>query len=68
MSRFIQHIKIATENIVLLGGPGTSKKEQYEYAEKMEKMLKRQLKEELEEIAADKFNIEENLWKFINKI
>ena len=50
MSNFINHIKLATENIVLISDTGISKKEHYEYAEKMEKMLKHQLKEELTEI------------------
>ena len=68
MSNFINHIKLATENIVLCGHPATSKKEQYAYAEKMEKMLKRQLKEELLEIISDHEMMEEKLGLFINKL
>ena len=40
MSNFINHIKLATENIVLISDTGISKKEHYEYAEKMEKTRK----------------------------
>lgn len=72
MSNFIEHIKLATENIVLCSGT-CSKKEHYEYAEKMEKMLKRQLKEELQEIV-DGFRTKggrmtmDLLKEFINKL
>lgn len=68
MSNFINHIKLATENIVLISDTGISKKEHYEYAEKMEKMLKRQLKEELLEIIGDHEMMEEKLGLFINKL
>ena len=49
MSNFIHYIKLATENIVLCSNT-CSKKEHYEYAKKMEEMLKGQLKEEMQEI------------------
>jgi predicted house-cleaning noncanonical NTP pyrophosphatase (MazG superfamily) len=68
MSNFINHIKLATENIVLCSSTGISKKDHYDYAEKMEKMLKRQLKEELQEIVADSTMMEERLCEFINKL
>lgn len=68
MSNFINHIKLATENIVLISDTGISKKEHYEYAEKMEKMLKHQLKEELLEIIGDHEMMEEKLGLFINKL
>lgn len=68
MSNFINHIKLATENIVLCGDVTTSKKDHYAYAEKMEKMLKRQLKEELLEIISDHEMMEEKLGLFINKL
>ncbi len=67
MSNFIDHIKLATENIVLCSGI-CSKKEHYEYAEKMEKMLKHQLKEELTEIVNDHEMMEERLCEFIQKL
>jgi len=68
MSNFINHIKLATENIVLISDTGISKKEHYGYAEKMEKMLKHQLKEELLEIIGDHEMMEEKLGLFINKL
>ena len=46
MSNFINHIKLALENTVMCRGSNPAK-ESYEYAEKMETMLKTQLKEEL---------------------
>jgi hypothetical protein len=67
MSKFIQHIKLATENIVLCSDT-CSKKDHYGYAEKMELMLKRQLKEEMEEMLSDMDNIKDNLNKFISKL
>lgn len=67
MSNFINHIKLATENIVLCSGT-CSKKEHYEYAEKMEKMLKRLLKKELMEIVNDNEMMEEKLCNFIEKL
>ena len=68
MSNFIKHIKLATENIVLGSNAFPSKKEHYEYAEKMEKMLKSQLKEELLEISEDSEQIKEKLLIFISKL
>jgi hypothetical protein len=68
MSKFINHIKLATENIVLCGGDGISKKDHYEYAEKMEKMLKRMLQSELLEILDDREMMEEKLCEFIDKL
>jgi predicted house-cleaning noncanonical NTP pyrophosphatase (MazG superfamily) len=67
MSNFILHIKLATENIVLCSDT-CSKKDHYAYAEKMEKMLKRQLKEELTEIVNDHEMMEEKLCEFIKKL
>jgi hypothetical protein len=68
MSNFIQHIKLATENIVLISDTGISKKEHYGYAEKMEKMLKRQLKEELDRMIDSEENTNELLEEFIQKL
>ena len=68
MSNFIKHIKLATENIVLGSNAFPSKKVHYEYAEKMEKMLKSQLKEELLEISEDSEQIKEKLLIFISKL
>jgi len=67
MSNFIQHIKLATENIVLCSDT-CSKKEHYAYAEKMEKMLKRQLKEELDRMIDSEENTNELLEEFIQKL
>jgi len=67
MSNFINHIKLATENIVLCSDT-CSKKEHYEYAEKMEKMLKHQLKEELNQIIDSDENTNELLEEFIEKL
>lgn len=68
MSQFINHIKLATENIVLCGGTGITKKEQYEYAERMEKMLKNMLKSELLEVLNNPEIMEEKLCEFIDKL
>lgn len=67
MSNFIEYIKLATGNIVLCSN-ACSKKEHYEYAERMENMLKRQLKEELLEIVDDHQMMEERLCEFIEKL
>ena len=49
MSNFVKHLKLATENIVFCSDT-CSKADHYKYAERMEKMLKSQLKEEMQEI------------------
>ena len=67
MSEFIQHIKLATENIVLCRGANLAK-DSYEYAEKMEKMLKRMLTEELNAMIDSEENTNELLEDFINKL
>ena len=66
MSQFIQHIKLALENTVLCRG-GNSAKDSFDYATKMEHMLKRQLKQELTEIL-ESGQIHKGLAVFINKI
>ena len=67
MSKFVEHIKLATENIVLCSDT-CSKADHYKYAEKMEKMLKRMLQSELLEIVNDHEMMEERLCEFIDKL
>jgi hypothetical protein len=67
MSNFVEHLKLATENIVLCSDT-CSKADHYKYAEKMEKMLKRMLQSELLEILNDLEMIEEKLCEFIDKL
>ena len=67
MSQVIRHIKLALENTVLCRG-GNGPKESYEYAEKMEKMIKTMLKKELLEIVNDHEMMEEKLCEFIGKL
>lgn len=67
MSQFVAHIKIALENTVLCRGANPAK-ESYDYAKKMEKMLKSQLKQELLEIVKDRTMMEERLCELIGKL
>jgi hypothetical protein len=66
MSLFISNLKAALENIVMVR-EGNPAKEAYAYAEKMETMMKTQLKEELT-IISESDNIKEKLEEFINKL
>lgn len=67
MSQAITHIKLALENTVMVRG-ANGPKESFEYAYKMESMLKRMLKEELLEIVNDPENMEKKLCEFIDKL
>lgn len=66
MSQLIPNIKIALENIVLCRGAHDAR-ESYEYAERMEKMLRNMLRNELMEIVND-VDIKEKLCDFITKL
>ena len=67
MAKISATIKIALENTVLCRG-GNGPKESYEYAEKMEVVIKQAIKEKLLEALENIEDLEESIYDIIDEL